>query len=314
MNKPRIDILCVGELLVDFITAEYVETLEDGDLFKRIPGGSPANLCMNMARLGHSAMLSATVGNDDMGSLLIQYVKSLGVDCKYILAIPEQPTTLILVTRSKQVSDFQVYRGADAYLSPKQFPLGNMSAVRIFHTTCFALSLNPAREVILDLAEKMKRAGAQLSIDVNYAQKIWPEQKVAQRIVSEYCRLGAFVKVSDVDWERLYGDKPEPDTVIDHFLRLQAKQVCLTLGSKGCWVANDSERHFIPAREVEVVDTTGAGDAFWSGYLSAWLEEKDIKTCALFGRKMAEMKLQHFGPLPAKVDREILVSDVESLL
>jgi fructokinase len=62
-----IAILSAGELLVDFITAEFVQTLDEATLFKRIPGGSPANLAMNMARLGNNAMLVACVGNDDMG-------------------------------------------------------------------------------------------------------------------------------------------------------------------------------------------------------------------------------------------------------
>ena len=72
MRKP-IDILSAGELLVDFITAEFVQTLDEASLFKRIPGGSPANLAMNMARLGNNAILAASVGNDDMGDVLRNY-------------------------------------------------------------------------------------------------------------------------------------------------------------------------------------------------------------------------------------------------
>ncbi|MBU6343005.1 MAG: carbohydrate kinase, partial [Bacteroidetes bacterium] len=110
MRRP-IDVLCAGELLVDFITAEFAQTLDEATLFKRLPGGSPANLCMNMARLGNKAMLVAAVGNDDMGGVLVNYVSRLGVDVSCVTQVDE-PTTLILVTRSAAVSNFQPYRGA----------------------------------------------------------------------------------------------------------------------------------------------------------------------------------------------------------
>jgi fructokinase len=74
-------------------------------------------------------------------------------------------------------------------------------------------------------------------------------------------------------------------------------------------VSNEEGQHFVPSRPIEVVDTTGAGDAFWSGFLCAHLDGYDLYQCALAGRRMAEIKLQHFGPLPGKVDKRILYLD-----
>jgi len=304
------DILCAGELLVDFITAEFVRTLDEATLFRRIPGGSPANLCMNMARLGNNAILSASVGNDDMGTVLKNYVARLGVDVSCVTQV-DDPTTLVLVTRSAAVSNFQPYRGADAMLSIRQFPFGRFEEIGIFHTTCFAMSKQPAQHVILQAAEKAKRAKCQISIDANYAEKIWPERRDAQRIVAEFCRLGTLIKISDVDWSRLYEDEsPRPEAVLDHFLKMGAQEICFTLGAEGCWVANGDERHFLPSRPIEVKDTTGAGDAFWSGYLTARLDEKNLLECAIAGRRMAELKLMHFGPLPDRVERDRIYEDL----
>ncbi len=309
MRRP-IDILSAGELLVDFITAEFASTLDEATLFQRIPGGSPANLCMNMARLGNQAMLVACVGNDDMGTVLRNYVSRLGVDISCIAQVDE-PTTLILVTRSAAVSNFQPYRGADAMLMIRQFPYSRFEEISIFHTTCFGLSKNPAQRVIMEAADKAKRAGCQLSLDANYAEKVWPERRDAQRLVTELCRLGALVKISDVDWQRLYEDEaPVPEAVLEHFLKMGATEVCFTLGAQGCWVANDKEKHYLPSRPVEVKDTTGAGDAFWSGYLTARLDGKNLLECAIAGRRMAELKIGHFGPLPDRVDRTQVYVDI----
>jgi sugar/nucleoside kinase (ribokinase family) len=272
--RRAIDILSAGELLVDMITAEFVQSLEEANLFKRIPGGSPANLCSNMARLGNKTMLVASVGNDDMGRVLKNYVTSLGVDTSGVAMLDDHSTTLILVTRSASTSDFVPYRSADSVLSIRQFPFSHFDQISIFHTTCFALSKAPAQSVLLDAAEKARRAGCKISLDANYASKIWPDQNDAQKKIREYVRNGAMVKISDVDWERLFGEPAaSPETVIDYFLKNNASEVCYTLGAKGCWVANDKERHFLPGRQVEVKDTTGAGDAFWAGYLTATLDD-----------------------------------------
>ncbi len=305
--KKSIDILSAGELLVDMITAEFVQSLDEATLFKRIPGGSPANLCSNMARLGGNTMLVATVGNDDMGRVLKNYVTNLGVDSSGILLSDDHPTTLILVTRSATTSDFVPYRGADSQLSIRQFPFGKFEDIAIFHTTCFALSKDPAQSVLLEAAERAKRAKCLISLDANYASKIWPNQIDAQKKVREYVRLGAMVKISDVDWTRLFNEPAaSPEIVLDYFLKNNASEVCYTLGDKGCWVANDKERHFLPSRPVEVKDTTGAGDAFWSGYLTATIDGKSLLERAMAGRKMAETKISVFGALPATVNREIL--------
>lgn len=309
MRRP-IDILSAGELLVDLITAEFVQTLDEASLFKRIPGGSPANLAMNMARLGNKTMLAACVGNDDMGGVLRNYVERVGVDVTYVAQV-EEPTTLILVTRSAAVSNFQPYRGADYQFSIRQFPFQRFEEISIFHTTCFALSRQPAQQVILQAAEKAKRAGCQLSIDANYAGKIWPDRREAQRVIAELCRLNTMIKISDVDWSRLYeGETPAPEAVVDHFLKMGASEICFTLGDKGCWVGNSEEKHYLPARHVDVKDTTGAGDAFWSGYLTARLDGRSMLECSIAGRKMAELKLSHFGPLPDKMERALVYEDL----
>jgi sugar/nucleoside kinase (ribokinase family) len=312
MRKDRrIDILCAGELLIDFISTDFAATMDDVEQFKRIPGGSPANLCMNMARLGNQSKLIAAVGKDAMGTYLLKYVNSLGFDCKSVLQVKE-PTTLILVTRSQEVSDFEAYRGADCRISAAQFPVSLFSNINIFHTTCFALSMKPAQTNILRAAKMATEHGCQLSIDANYAQKIWHDHSEAQRIVAEYVSQGACVKVSEVDWERLYNSKlTDANVAIDHFLGLGASEVCATLGAEGCLVGNSEGRHFIPARKVEVLDTTGAGDAFWSGYLTARLDGYSIKYAAIAGRRMAELKLAHFGPLPSTIDKDKIYEHFE---
>ncbi len=310
----RFDIIAVGELLVDLISSGFTNNLQEVKDFKRLQGGSPANLSMNMARLGNKVKLIATVGQDDMGEYLFQCVDQMAIDCSQLHRI-DLPTSLILVTRSKEVSNFEAYRAADYQITEAQFSRQMLRECTIFHTTCFGLSKEPARSAILDAAAFTAEQGGQLAIDINYAKKIWPDQEQAQRVVKEYCRYGALVKVSDVDWLRLYGrEVRNRREVIDHFLSLGAKEVCLTLGAEGCLVAKEGQEYFLPAREIQVEDTTGAGDAFWSGYLTAWLDGVSLRERALAGRKMAELKLVCFGPLPTKISKSEIYVDSKGMV
>ena len=307
-NRP-FDILSVGELLVDLMSVEFADSLSDISTFQRHPGGSPANLCMNMARLGNQTKLVASVGHDDLGQYLLEYVKALPIDCTHLSQVVS-PTTLILVTRSKSIANFEAYRGADCQIFPTQIKAETLKKVSIFHTTCFALSQQPAQSTILQGAKKAAELGCQLSIDANYAEKIWPNRAEAQQVVADYCSLGAIIKMSEVDWERLYQSPlSNPSKAIAYLLSLGAKEVCLTLGETGCWVANHQGIEFLPARKVVVKDTTGAGDAFWSGYLTAFLDGHSLINQAKAGRSMAELKIGHFGGLPSKVNKQLIYKD-----
>ncbi|MCC6724357.1 MAG: carbohydrate kinase [Saprospiraceae bacterium] len=299
-----IDIICAGELLVDFISSGYAESLEAAKTFERHMGGSPANLCMNMARLGNQTSLVASVGKDDMGSYLIDFVKKTGVDCSLVRQVAA-PTTLILVTRTKTVANFEAYRLADARISANQLPEERLQQSTIFHTTCFGLGKKPGQTTIMKAARRAAELGCQLSIDANYATKTWPDRDDPRKFVAEFCKLGAIVKVSEVDWERLYGSPfASAEAAAQHFLQMGASLVCVTMGGDGAFVADKSSGEFLPARKVEVKDTTGAGDAFWSGFLTAWLDGHSPIDCAKAGRSMAEIKIGHFGPLTEKVERE----------
>lgn len=311
IRNRRFDIIAVGELLVDFISTDFAENLHEVKDFKRLQGGSPANLSMNMARLGNQVKLIATVGQDAMGEYLLNCVQALAVDCAHLARV-DQPTSLILVTRSKEVSNFEAYRAADCQITEAQLTEQILSDCSIFHTTCFGLSKAPAQQAILRAASFVVQQAGQLAIDVNYAKKIWPNQQEAQTIVATYCSMGAFVKVSDVDWQRLYNKSlNDPAEVATHFLALGAKEVCVTLGAEGCYVANEKSVYHLPARQIKVKDTTGAGDAFWAGFLTAWLDGGSLKERALAGRKLAEMKLSRFGPLPLKVSKKDLYEDFQ---
>lgn len=301
-------ILSVGELLADFIGQTFSESLFDATDFTRFQGGSPANLAGNMARLGNQTALVACVGNDNLGRFLVQKVAETGTDVSHVSFQAAHPTSLVVVSRTKGTPDFIAYRTADCMIQPEHLPDQLLDQAALFHTTCFALSRNPAQRTIVDAARRASLAGAQISIDANYAPSIWPDRDNAWQVLTDYCASGALVKLSDDDAARLYGAPQTPEQIRSDFHRMGAKLVCLTLGAKGSIVSTNNGKNVVetPGKSLSVVDATGAGDAYWAGFLTAWLEGYTAADCATAGSNLAALKLIRRGSLPPTIDRNVL--------
>ncbi len=300
MEHRTYQLIAVGELLVDLIGHEVAGSLFDTRDYHRYQGGSPANMAANMARLGNKTALVACVGNDNLGAYLTQRVGEAGVDTQFIAQDTEAPSSIVIVSRTKGTPDFIAYREADRMIRPEHIPDSLLAQASIFHTTCFALSRQPAQDAIVEAAQRACKAGCQVSIDANYAPTIWPDREGAKRILKSYCSANALVKLSEDDAARLYGSPQPPERIIGDFHEMGAALVCLTLGGDGSWVSYDygKEKVRIPAKPIEVIDATGAGDAYWAGFLTAWIDGRSPEQCAHAAAWVAEQKLTRKGPLP----------------
>lgn len=304
-NKTdTIDILCVGEVLVDFIGHQEGVLIDDTRDYHRYLGGSPTNVAMNSTRLGLNTTLVASVGNDGFGSYIMKRLSSIGINTNHINVLENKSTSVIFVSRSEGTPDFIPYRSADCCIYDEQISEQILSHTKIFHTTCFALSKQPAQETILKKAQEAYILGCQLSIDVNYAKKLWSSQEEAFHVIKSYCRFNPLIKISEDDMLRLFEKELPHEDIFDFFHNEGVDIVCLTLGSKGVKLSQKGKGIIqMPAIKIDkVMDSTGAGDAFWSGFLFAYIKEKSINECLGVALKLAALKLQNVGRLPDNIN------------
>ncbi len=301
MNNS-IDIICVGEILIDFIGHETVTLTKTKD-YHRFLGGSPTNVAVNSTRLGLNVALVGTCGNDGFGEYIFEKLHLNNIVTSQINKVLTE-TTVIFVSKSIETPDFIAYRKADYEILESQIPDDLLSRSKIFHTTCFALSKNPARTTILNCAKKAKLLGLQLSIDINFSQKIWSNREEALKILEQYFSYNPLVKISDDDCFRLFDDIKTDAFIFDYFHNLGVTTVCLTKGKDGVKLSDTKEGVFfqeaIPLKNVK--DATGAGDAFWTGFLFAKLQNKSLEQCLVIAQKLASIKLQNVGRLPENRD------------
>jgi fructokinase len=300
----KIDILCVGEVLVDFIGHQEGVLINETRDYHRYLGGSPTNVAMNSTRLGLNTIMVATVGNDGFGTYIAERLGDVGVNTDHLNILEDKSTSVIFVSRSDGTPDFIPYRSADCCIYEEQISSETLANTTIFHTTCFALSKNPAQKTILKKAQEAYNLGCKLSIDVNYARKLWKSQKKAFKVIKTYCQFNPLIKISEDDMLRLFEKELPHEEIFQYFHDQGADTVCLTLGSKGVKLSQKGEKVIeMPAIKIDkVMDTTGAGDAFWSGFLFAYIKEKSIQECLDIALKLAALKLQNVGRLPDNIN------------
>ena len=302
--EKTIDILCVGEVLIDFIGHEMNTSINRTKDYHRFLGGSPTNVAVNATRLGLKSVLVATCGEDGLGEYIVRKLKANHVGTAHVRKSESHPTSVIFVSKSTSTPDFIPYREADCQIEQSQIPNDLLESAKIFHTTCFALSKNPARTTIVESAKRAKSLGLQTSIDINFSERIWPNREEAKQVLKEYLSTNPLVKLSEDDCYRLFAEAKTEDFIFDYFHGLGASTICLTKGKDGVVLSNVDYGMFhqkaLPVKDIK--DTTGAGDAFWTGFLYAQLLNKNFEETITIAQKLAVLKLQNVGRLPEGID------------
>ena len=300
-----LDLVTVGEMVVDFISSEKTDWLRNATTFKRYLGGSPANIAVYLSKLGGSSAVISKTGIGAFGNFLKSELQRHGVYTGYLVMDHRTNTTIIFVSSTTGTPDFEDFRSGDALLRPGEVSEEAVSRSRIVHSSAFALSREPCRSAVFKAFRMAREQGKIVSFDPNYSRRVWPDYKEAQRILREAYQYVDLTKPSLDDAGRIFGREHEPEDYLPMFHELGPKMVVLTMGADGTLVSEDGKpAGHIPARPVEAVDATGAGDAFWAGFLVATLDGNPARRAALFAREVVEVKLTTKGPLPLEMDRK----------
>lgn len=262
-------IASVGESLVDFTPLPAA----DGDAFAVHPGGSPYNVAVAIARLGHPAAFAGRLSDDLFGRLLSRHLAASGVAVDLAIRASE-PTALAFVGNAagEAAYDFRLDGTAAASLAPADLPPERFADLEAVHFGSLGLALRPSREAVLALARAL-RGRPLLTFDPNVRPDMvadWPAYRAA---LAEAARLADLVRASEADL-RAWGAEPE----------LGADQaLVVTAGQAGSRLRLADLTVTCPAPPCLVVDTVGAGDAYMAGLLVALAERRALDRAALRG-------------------------------
>ncbi len=252
----------IGEAVVDLV--------EHGDgRYTAHPGGSPLNVAVGLARLGHQTRIGARFARTRLGGLLRDHAVRNGVDVSWAVDADE-PASLAVVTLNANGSaeyDFYLTGTADWQWNRAELaPLARGTS--ILHTGSLASFLDPGAAEIAVAMRKARQAGALVSFDPNVRPRILGRAELARERVEALAAHAHVIKASDEDVAWLYPGE-SVDVAVRRWLSLGPRLVCVTLGAEGAIAAFRDTVVRRRAPVVAVVDTVGAGDAFTAGLLTA---------------------------------------------
>jgi len=267
------DVVCLGELLVDMFPVEVGRPLQEVSAFRPMPGGAPANVAVAVARLGARSAFIGKVGDEPFGRHLARTLAREGVDVRGVRYDPNVRTTMAFIAQPDVNSyDIVFYRnpGADTMLLPEEIDGQLLREGRALHFGSLGLTDEPSRSATLWAVETAVHSGALISLDVNYRPRLWEGPECARREVLSILGRVDVLKVNEGELSLLTGCS-DPGEGSRALSGMGPALVIVTMGPQGSYFRCAAGEGHVPGFAVDAVDATGSGDAFAAGLLTALL-------------------------------------------
>jgi fructokinase len=272
-----LDVVCLGEILIDFVPSPALSPLGKARYLRIAPGGAPANVAVALRRLGLSSGFIGKAGDDPFGRFLRDVLTKQKLDLSLFELTAEALTRLAFVTNdSNEQQRFIFYGdpGADVLLQSREIEENYLQRARIFHFGSISLIQEPARSATVAAVRLARKNGLIVSFDPNLRPALWPSLKQARQEILKavsYCHI---LKVNESEWEFLFPGK-RSEECFSTLRRKGIKLAAITLGPEGAILASHKSYVKVSSPRVRAVDTTGAGDGFVAGLLYGVLNRKN---------------------------------------
>src|SRR5688572_7613234 len=315
MNTRRFDVTAIGNAIVDVMTKADDSLLTTHNLAKgamslidavdaerlyaimgpgvEASGGSAGNTVAGIAALGGKAAYIGKVAADQLGEVFTHDIRAVGVTYDTAPLNGGLPTarSLIFVTPDAQRT-MQTFLGATTQLGPEDLNMDYITASKVLYLEGYLWDQPRAKAAMRDAAIKAHEAGVKVSLTLS-------DSFCVARFRDEFIELAEkhvdilFANESEI--LSLYQTEDFDEALQQ--VRTHCEIAALTRSEKGSVVVHGNEVHVIDAEPgVNVVDTTGAGDAYAAGFLYAYTQGHDLKTCGRLGGIMAAEVISHIGP------------------
>ncbi len=298
-------IVALGEMVADIYRDESESAVEMP--FTARPGGAPANVAVAAARLGSEAAFVGSVGEDMFGDFILRALETEGVDTSAVRRCePPTRTSLAFVYVGEDGDrSFTFYRSdpaADELLSAEDVSREVLSGASFVTFGSIPLIKEPARSAVQQATELAEELDVPLAFDINFREHLWESAKAAREAVSPLLDRSRIVKLSDDEIAPLLGTEDAGEAarmLLDRGVAL----VLVSLGAEGAFYATREFKGGVPAFPVEVVDATGAGDAFLAASLvhlsgREW-DEEAVCEAARLGTAAGALACTDYGAMKA---------------
>lgn len=274
------DVLCLGILVADVVALPVHRlpprgTLETVERMELHAGGCAVNTGISLAKLGLRTAVMGKVGSDGFGDYVIDVLRRQGIDTRGVARdrVHNTSATMVMVDGEGERT-FIHYTGANGALRVEELSPDLLHRARILHVAGHNLMPGFDGQAAGRILAQAQAAGVTTSLDTAWDfSGRWLE-------LIEPCLPHLDIALPSIEEARLIAGRTEPEEVAAFFLEYGTDVVALKMGSQGCYVATRDEAFALPVFPVQVVDATGAGDAFAGGFLAGMAKGWSLRQCA----------------------------------
>ena len=298
-----LDVVSLGEILVEFVRKEKdVIHTAPGDYVGPFPSGAPAITIDTCARLGLRTGFIGVVGADDFGEMLVERLRSDGVDVSRIRVDKESATAMAFVAYRSDGSRrfvFTLKFSASAKLSPEDVDPEYVARARVLHVSGSTMYINKlARDACVKAVEVAKSSGKVVSLDPNIRLELESIERIREI-------LGSVIKYTDIvlsgeDELLMVTATNDIYTAIRRAFEWgpDVEIVVVKRGKKGSLaVTRSGDAIAAPALLVKEIDPTGAGDVFNAAFIYGILKNWKLDKILLFANAAGAIKVGRVGPM-----------------
>lgn len=270
--------LICGEALFDVLQDDPHSAVKPGRPIglTAMPGGSPFNVAIGLARLSRRVAMLTGIADDGWGEQLEAVLDAEHVDTHHLVKINRAVTALAMIRLDRQgvpQYDFRCFRSADSLLEREHLPTLT-NDIRAIHVGSFSLVRRPTSDSLEALVAQAS-SNRLVTLDPNVRLSVEPNREHWKTRIEVFRQFAHVIKISEEDIELLYGTSPE-ELAAEWLSSPNCEVIVVTRGSRGAdaYTRRHGRVH-VAAPTIDMVDTVGAGDAFQAAML-CWLDEHDF--------------------------------------
>jgi len=295
-DNKTLDFVAVGRLCIDLNANEINRPMEDTVTFTKYVGGSPANICIGMSRLGLRTGFVGKIADDQMGRFIHRYLEGCGIDTSGVVTDHTGAVTGLAFTEIKSPTDCSIlmYRDnvADLLLTPGEVSEELIARAKLLLISGTALAQSPSREAVFQALAYARKHGAVIAFDLDYRPYTWQsEEETATyyNLAAESCDILIGTR-EEFDMMERYEDNPEHEDRVtaSKWFDYRADIVIIKHGKQGSIAyTKDGSSHRTGSYHAEVIKTFGAGDSYAAGFLYGLMQGWTIERSMQYGSAAA---------------------------
>ena len=307
------EVVSVGRVSVDMYAAESGVGFDGQQSFSKSVGGSPTNVAVAAARLGHRAAVVTKVGDDGFGAYVRERLAGWGVMTDYVGIQPGGQTPLALAALDPpETPSVAFYRGPaapDTTLVPADLPADVVLNCGLLWISQGALAQGTTATTCMTWLAQRARTGHTV-LDLDYRAALWPDVLAARTAANQAIALSTVVVGNREECDMALGTS-DPDVAADALLAAGVELAIVKLGADGALLASSGGRWRIDPMPVQVVCGLGAGDAFGGALCRGLLNGWDVPRIGAFANAAGAYvsgRLTCADEMPSVADLEVMMA------